>query len=212
MAIRDTDRERHEESLNRLQRMRFQRKFATVISLISLSFGSLLLLYKLFLGGPPAEKRTANKDDVIFNQALKRIDSLSKRDSLLNLRVSILNLDISKPLHIRNDTNKYFALKLSDLENKFQRDSSQIYEIRASINPDKPEEVLRLARLNDKIEQLKQDNLLLRENLKSEQLQFATSVNNQLTNARTFYIALITILLPIAIKFGFQAVKDFNKE
>src|SRR6187402_1792915 len=206
MAIQDSDRARHEASLNRLNRKRALNRFISIAGLLSVTTGILLSL-TLFLGNNKTEKNQIVDNDYM----IKKIDSLRIINSIQNNKIKQLGTSLNGPIKFNNDTLKYLSIKINNLVNKFREDSTQIYELRASINPDKPEEVLRLARLNDKIEQLKIDNSNLQNNLKSEISQFEMSINNQMENSRTFYIALITILLPITIKFVIQLFKDFSK-
>jgi hypothetical protein len=210
MAIDDYDRKLTDAAYKRLSKLRVRRKLISVISILLILAGFTILILKFILG-PVVDTGYKKTNLVTSEEILAKLDSFKTVDStrwssLKQYNDDLKNSDTGK--HI----NKFFERVLGQFDARIKKDSAQLYDLRASINPDKPDEILRLARLNDKIDQLKNENVVLKESLKSQQVQFEQSVNNQLSNSRTFYIALITILLPITIKFIMQQFKDYNKE
>lgn len=211
MAINDADRKRTDESYEKLYKKRKINTLVATISLTSIIAGLSFFVIGLFNFNNEKKVDTYFKSGRDVKDLQMSFDSLLKSNSYslhkFQAQVEMLHVDSGK----NTDDNKIGNRRFYFIEQRIKRDSILISNLRASINPDKPEEVLRLARLNDKIEQLKQDNINLKDNLKSEEAKFETAVNNQLSNSRTFYIALITILAPITFKFIMQLFKDFNK-
>jgi len=208
MALDDGERKRTDESYDRLTQLRTRRKITSALSIISIAGGFVIIILKFFI--LPFHNVEDKKNEDIEN--LK--SSIYLQHRLTTFIDSLLIKKYGLPSKALDSTKEYrrLALKIGLLEANVRRDSAQLYDLRESINPGKPEEILKLARLNDKIEQLKSENANLKDNIKAQESQFEQSVNNQMLNARTFYIALITILLPITIKFIMQQFKDYNKE
>jgi len=205
MAITDPAQKRQDESYNRLERRRFYNKLGVYLGTCTVVIGLFMATYSVILYSP--DKYYSHEDEIHTSSLSRKLDSLKTVISK-NLKGEHAKFQVIQ----KEDTSSFLIRKIQLMEKKLKDDSSHIADIRSSINPDKPEEYLKLARLNDRIEQLKQQNVDLKENFIDKERQFETSINNQISDSRFFYIAMISIMLPLIIKFLIQQFKDFKKD
>ncbi|MBY7789802.1 hypothetical protein KW431_04985 [Vibrio fluvialis] len=100
--------------------------------------------------------------------------------------------------------------RIENLDAKIDRVSEQTLGLRQAINPTKPDEILKIARLTDEVSSLKNELEDLESKLSSQQKAFQESILRELKSSNDSTTFMLVLLLPLIINFMYTVWRDIK--
>ncbi|HCE1777954.1 TPA: hypothetical protein NG563_004716 [Vibrio parahaemolyticus] len=100
--------------------------------------------------------------------------------------------------------------KLTNLATKIENVSDQTIGLRQAINPTKPDEVLKIARLTDEVKSLRTELTKIEKNVAAQQKAFQDSIIRELKSSNDSTTLILVVLLPLVLNFLYTVWKDFK--
>ncbi|EGR0790352.1 hypothetical protein EWS92_22435 [Vibrio vulnificus] len=100
--------------------------------------------------------------------------------------------------------------KLTNLEAKIKNVSDQTIGLRQAINPTKPDEILKIARLTDEVRVLRSELTKVEKNVVAQQKAFQDSILRELKSSNDSTTLILVVLLPLVLNFLYTVWKDFK--
>jgi len=108
--------------------------------------------------------------------------------------------------------NVNFDNKLDSINVKLSQLKELSIGLRQSINPENPEEILTIARLNDGLKLLVDNQKTSNEHIKETYESFEKSILRELKSSSNYQTLMLTMLIPLIVNFLLTLWKDKNKK
>ena len=132
-----------------------------------------------------------------------KIDSLIIKINLRDKFIQDMVKSVSKDT--LNNLNNY---KLVKLEKSIEEIKETTLGLRQAVNPMKPNEILTIARLSDKLLSVSEEYKLLKETIAKEQENFRISVLRELDASNRSTNMILVIMVPLVGNFVYSIWKD----
>ena len=142
--------------------------------------------------------------------------SASLELSKMNLEQLRMSLDAEIDAKLESmpssEQKEFIAIntKLGRLETRIEEVSDQTLGLRQAINPTKPDEVLKIARITDEINSLKNKLKSAEKNIVEQQKIFQESILREMKASNDSTTLILMVLFPLVMNFLYTVWKDIK--
>jgi hypothetical protein len=182
------------------------KKFINAIPLFLAGIGSLLVLISLFI------KIFAGFTNGTKGHDYQYIDEqLRKRDSIYNIQLNAIQGSVQILSNALGDTAKINSaagqVQISQMKQLLIHNTEAIEALRQSFNPNKPEEVLTIVRMKDKLDSQIDYDKQLETRLTAQMMAFQENIKSQTSNTWLLVSIIGVALLPFLIQMMLKSLE-----